>query len=149
MITNQQHVASKSSGVTMRGDPSELWAYSPADSFRVIGDSLVLTAGEGGVRLLTHIRLYRKGGLDTIRLSADRLRHVLACPPPGEYGWTYVVEGAGRRGEADNLFLVPDAATRTALVAAYRAYRDSLSGFTGELRGLLLDEYCRMRRIQW
>lgn len=149
VITNQQHVASKSSGVTMRGDPTESWAYSPADSFRVLGDSLVLTAGSGGMRLLTEIRLFRRGGTDTIRLPADRLRHALPCPPPGAYVWTYIVEGAGRRGEADNLFIVPDTATKSVLVAAYQLYRYSLSGFTEEMRGLLLDEYARKERIHW
>lgn len=147
VVTNQQYVVTKSSGVTMRSDPSDMWAYSPADSFRVLGDSLVLSAGNDGMRLLTDIRLYRKGGIDTIHLPADRLRHVLTCPPPGTYGWTYMVEGGGRRGEADNMFLVPDAAEKSALLAAYRAHRDSLAGFSGELRGLLLEEYCRMHRI--
>ena len=147
VATNQQVSLKKSAGITTRGFDENPWDYSPKDSVIILSDSLIIKAGCSPLKLLSDINLYQINSSTSFVLSKDELIHKIKTPSPGIYMWKYSAELKLDKGNASNVFIVPDILRKQQLLSDYKIYEASLIDFSEEIRQLLLEEYCELQKI--
>jgi hypothetical protein len=147
-ITTNQIIQNKNPGITMRGNPSDPYEFSPADSTIILSDSIRLSLGHPPLSLNSPIRLYKIGAADTLFLQNNGLEYHIETPnEPGSYIWNYHLKLGSITGLATNLFIVPDEKQRSIYLSDLNSYTESIAPFSNDLKTILLNEYYSLKKI--
>jgi hypothetical protein len=142
VLLNQDYSNRPEAGSSTRGSVSaDVWSFSPADSIRVLSDSVLLSVGTSSSVLMTEISVYRSGQPDTLQLSRSNNSHTIPTPKPGVYYWGYKLRNGFSSNRFLNVFVVPESMERESLRQAYQRYLDSIRGFSPEMQAQLIQEY--------
>jgi hypothetical protein len=148
VLLNQDYSNRPEAGSSTRGSESaDMWSFSPADSIRVLSDSVLLSVGITSSVLMTEISVYRNGQSDTLQLSRRSNFHTVSTPEPGVYYWGYKLRNGVSSNRFLNVFVVPESMERKNLLAAYQAYLDSIRGFSIPMQAQLITEYEYQKKV--
>jgi hypothetical protein len=143
--TSQQVVQKSNAGATHRGVGDDPMAFYPLDSMTILADSFSLEVSPN-LKLMSDVRLYRVGAIDTLVFSRDYYTFTITSLEPGTYNWEYRAKVAMANYRFKNVFYVPQPAAKLDYLRQISDYESQLSLFSDDMRSLLLEEFLILNR---
>jgi hypothetical protein len=133
-------------GAAMRGvfNEQEALSYFPIDSVRVISKKINFKIGNEYSNLKSNVVLFHKESGKTISFGMEKNFISNDELTAGTYLWTYSLQIDFKEGSEykfQNIFFVPSQSEVKALRNEFNSYLSFISGFSSELKKILIHEY--------
>jgi hypothetical protein len=138
--TSQQVAQKSNAGATHRGVGDDPMAFYPLDSMTILADSFSLEVSPN-LKLMSDVRLYRVGAIDTLVFSRDYFTFTLTSLEPGAYNWEYRAKVGNGKYTFKNIFFIPNSKDRALFKENLKQYQAELVPFSDDMRALLTEEF--------
>ncbi len=136
-------------GAASRGIEDDNLAYSPQDDSVILSDTLELTFGSLGTKLLSNI-IVKNNSTDEIVYNEKPEKYLIKLNSlkPGNYTWSYKIDSNGKNVSFINTFIIPTSIEKEAKLKEVVNFRNSLNDcdksqtcFSDSTKELLLNDF--------
>ena len=115
-------------GAASRGIEDDDLAYSPQDDTVILSDTLELTFGSLGTKLLSYI-IVKNNSTDEIVYNEKPEKYLVKLKglKPGNYSWEYKIDSNGKNVSFRNTFIIPSSIEKEGKLKEVVNFRKSLN----------------------